>query len=69
MDMANIASREVFELSRKGRPGAYMAFSNTLAAAGKWDGVHDVREMMKKRGVLKDTACSWVGSENSLLVD
>ncbi|XP_066315398.1 pentatricopeptide repeat-containing protein At1g28690, mitochondrial-like [Miscanthus floridulus] len=69
MDMANIASREVFELSRKGRPGAYMAFSNTLAAAGKWDGVHDVREMMKQRGVLKDTACSWVGSENPPLVD
>jgi hypothetical protein len=46
--MANIASREVFELSRKGRPGAYMAFSNTLVAAGKWDGVHDVREMMKQ---------------------
>ena len=69
MDMANIASREVFELSRKGRPGAYMAFSNTLAAAGKWEGVHDVREMMKQRGVLKDTACSWVGSENPPLVD
>ena len=47
-NMANIASREVFELSRKGRPGAYMAFSNTLVAAGKWDGVHDVREMMKQ---------------------
>ena len=33
MDMANIASREVFELSRKGRPGAYMAFSNTLCGS------------------------------------
>jgi hypothetical protein len=64
MDMANIASREVFELSCKGRPGAYMAFSNTLATTGKWDGVHGVREMMKQRGVLKDTACSWVGSKN-----
>ncbi|KAL6593994.1 hypothetical protein ACP70R_048895 [Stipagrostis hirtigluma subsp. patula] len=65
VDMADVAAREVFELSRAGRPGAYMAFSNTLAAAGKWDGVHDVREMMKQRGVLKDAACSWVGSENS----
>lgn len=69
MDICKVASREVFELSRKGRPGAYMAFSNTLAAAGEWDGVHDVREMMKQRGVLKDTACSWVGSENPPLVD
>jgi len=69
MDMANIASRVVFELSRKGRPGTYMAFSNTLAAAGKWDDVHDVRETMKQRGMLKDAAYSWVGSENPLLVD
>ncbi|KAF7087831.1 hypothetical protein CFC21_090988 [Triticum aestivum] len=64
VDIANVASREVFELSRAGRPGAYMAFSNTLAAAGKWDSVHQVREMMKQRGVLKDAACSWVGSDN-----
>ncbi|XP_062215518.1 pentatricopeptide repeat-containing protein At1g28690, mitochondrial [Phragmites australis] len=68
-DLADVAAREVFELSRAGRPGAYMAFSNTLAAAGKWDGVHDVRETMKRRGVLKDAACSWVGSENSPPVD
>ena len=64
VDIANVAAKEVFELSRGGRPGAYMAFSNILAAAGKWAGVHDVREMMKRHGVLKDAACSWVGSEN-----
>ncbi|WVZ57056.1 hypothetical protein U9M48_007496 [Paspalum notatum var. saurae] len=58
VDMADVAAREVFELSRAGRSGAYMAFSNTLAAAGKWDGVHDVREMMRRRGVLKDAAYS-----------
>ncbi|CAL4939598.1 unnamed protein product [Urochloa decumbens] len=69
VDVADVAAREVFELSRAGRPGAYMAFSNTLAAAGKWDGVHDVREMMRRRGVLKDAACSWVGSDNPPLID
>ncbi|OEL26206.1 Pentatricopeptide repeat-containing protein [Dichanthelium oligosanthes] len=69
VDMADIAAGEVFELSRSGRPGAYMAFSNTLAAAGKWDGVHDVREMMRRRGVPKDAACSWVGSDNTPHVD
>jgi pentatricopeptide repeat protein len=62
--IANVAAKEVFELSRAGRPGAYMAFSNTLAMAGKWDGVHYVREMMKQRGVLKDAAYSWAGSKN-----
>uniref|UniRef100_A0ACD5YFB2 Uncharacterized protein n=1 Tax=Avena sativa TaxID=4498 RepID=A0ACD5YFB2_AVESA len=69
VDIANVAAKEVFELSRDSRPGAYMAFSNTLAAAGKWDGVHDVRVLMKRRGVLKDAACSWVGSENSTPAD
>uniref|UniRef100_A0A0E0KE54 Pentacotripeptide-repeat region of PRORP domain-containing protein n=1 Tax=Oryza punctata TaxID=4537 RepID=A0A0E0KE54_ORYPU len=65
VEMADLASREVFELSRAGRqrPGAYMAMSNTLAATGKWDGVHQVREMMRRRGVLKDAACSWIGSD------
>ncbi|CAN6319868.1 unnamed protein product [Urochloa humidicola] len=69
VEVADVAAREVFEISRAGRPGAYMAFSNTLAAAGKWDGVHDVREMMKRRGVLKDAAYSWIGSDNPPLVD
>ena len=69
VEVADAAAREVFQLSREGRPGAYMAFSNTLAAAGKWDGVRDVREMMRRRGVLKDAACSWVGSDNPPLVD
>ncbi|CAL4922838.1 unnamed protein product [Urochloa decumbens] len=69
VEVADVAAREVFELSRAGRPGAYMAFSNTLAAAGKWDGVHDVREMMKRRGVMKDAAFSWIGSDNPLLDD
>jgi pentatricopeptide repeat protein len=69
VEVADAAAREVFELSRSGRPGAYMAFSNTLAAAGKWDGVHVVREMMKRRGVLKDAACSWIGSDNQPLFD
>lgn len=66
VETAGLAAREVFELSRaagRQRPGAYMAMSNTLAAAGKWDGVRQVREMMRRRGVLKDAACSWVGSE------
>ncbi|CAN6289332.1 unnamed protein product [Urochloa humidicola] len=69
VEVADVAAREVFELSRAGRPGAYMAFSNTLAAAGKWDGVQDVREMMRRRGVLKDAACSWIGSDNPPQVD
>ncbi|KAE8670162.1 Pentatricopeptide repeat-containing protein [Hibiscus syriacus] len=46
--------------------GAFVALSNTWAAAGKWDGVSELREMMKVRGILKDTACSWVGNDGGL---
>ncbi|OMO65345.1 hypothetical protein COLO4_31336 [Corchorus olitorius] len=59
VQMANIAANELFKLNADNRPGAFVALSNTLAAAGKWDGVSELREMMKARGILKETACSW----------
>ncbi|KAM1138804.1 hypothetical protein COP1_036693 [Malus domestica] len=58
VDMANIAAKELFKLNPDGRPGAYVAFSNTLAAAGKWESVIELREKMKLSGISKDTACS-----------
>ncbi|KAJ9136064.1 hypothetical protein P3X46_033178 [Hevea brasiliensis] len=35
-EMASIAASELFKLNAEGRPVAYVALSNTLAAAGKW---------------------------------
>ncbi|KAJ0083046.1 hypothetical protein Patl1_10570 [Pistacia atlantica] len=64
IEMAKIAANEIFKLNANDRPGAYVALSNTFAAAGKWDSVTELREVMKLRGILKDTACSWVGSES-----
>ncbi|CAL5409947.1 unnamed protein product [Camellia sinensis] len=61
VEMASIVSNEIFKLSHDGRPGAYIALSNTLAAAGKWGSVSELRELMKVRGVSKDTCFSWVG--------
>ncbi|MBA0807788.1 hypothetical protein Gohar_023566 [Gossypium harknessii] len=66
VQMASIAANELFKLNADSRPGAFVALSNTLAAAGKWDGVSDLREMMKVRGISKDTACSWVGTDGGL---
>ncbi|KAJ4846870.1 Pentatricopeptide repeat-containing protein, mitochondrial [Turnera subulata] len=63
VEMASIAAKELFKLNAEGRPGAYVALSNTLAAAGDWDNVSELRELMKSRGILKDTGCSWVGTE------
>ncbi|CAA7400747.1 unnamed protein product [Spirodela intermedia] len=62
VELAAVAAKEVFELNRRERPGAYVALSNTFAAAGRWGSVCEVREMMKARGVSKDTGNSWVGT-------
>ncbi|PKU78419.1 Pentatricopeptide repeat-containing protein [Dendrobium catenatum] len=64
--MADIAAMELFKLCRNERPGAYLALSNTFAAAGRWDGVFRVREMMKERRVSKNAGYSWVDSEEGL---
>jgi len=61
--MADIAAKQVFELTDNERPGAYMTHSNTFAAVGKWDGVNEVRKLMKESGDSKDAGRSWVGTE------
>ncbi|KAG2683918.1 hypothetical protein I3843_10G055400 [Carya illinoinensis] len=66
VEMANIAANELFKLNVDGRPGAYVALSNTLAAAGKWDSVSELREIMKFKGISKDTGWSWVGTDSAL---
>ncbi|TXG55508.1 hypothetical protein EZV62_020764 [Acer yangbiense] len=38
--------------------GCYVVLSNMYAAAGEWEKVSQVREMMKKRGFKKDPGCS-----------
>jgi pentatricopeptide repeat protein len=65
IEMAKLAGNELFKLNATGRPGAYVALSNTLADAGKWDSVSELREVMKERGISKDTACSWVGANSA----
>ncbi|KAJ4760875.1 Pentatricopeptide repeat-containing protein [Rhynchospora pubera] len=62
VEMAKLAAGEVFELSKNKRPGSYMAFSHSLADAGKWDGAYEVRELMNQRGVAKGAASSEVWS-------
>ncbi|KZV28813.1 pentatricopeptide repeat-containing protein mitochondrial [Dorcoceras hygrometricum] len=66
VDLAKIASNELFKLSPNNRPGAYVALSNTLAEAGSWDGVSHLRELMKVRGISKGTGFTWVGSSTGL---
>lgn len=66
VEMANIAANELFMLNTDSRPGAYIALSNTLADAGRWDSVSEIRETMKVRRISKDTGFSWVGTDDGL---
>jgi pentatricopeptide repeat protein len=43
VEVGSIAADELFKLNANDRPGAYVALSNTLAAAGNWDGVSELR--------------------------
>ncbi|XP_047330843.1 pentatricopeptide repeat-containing protein At1g28690, mitochondrial [Impatiens glandulifera] len=59
LELANIAAMKLNDGHL--RPGSYVALSNAFAAAGNWDSVSRVREMMKTRGISKDTAFSYLG--------
>ncbi|OWM82077.1 hypothetical protein CDL15_Pgr001651 [Punica granatum] len=48
--------------SEKGDPSVYVLLSNIYAAAGQWKEAADVREDLKKNGVVKQLGCSWIGS-------
>lgn len=40
--------------------GSYVALSNMYALLGDWDGVAQVRLLMKDRDIRKDPGCSWI---------
>ncbi|GMH14868.1 hypothetical protein Nepgr_016709 [Nepenthes gracilis] len=43
-------------------PTIYVLLSNIHAAAGQWEEAADVRELMKRIGVLKHPGCTWIRS-------
>ncbi|KAJ8443655.1 hypothetical protein Cgig2_019637 [Carnegiea gigantea] len=58
-DIAEIAAGNLFELEPNSI-GNYVLLCNILASAGRWDSVSRVRKLMRKKGLQKNPACSWV---------
>ncbi|KAJ4730194.1 Pentatricopeptide repeat [Melia azedarach] len=56
-DIGEYAAHHMIEVAPE-TIGCYVVLSNIYAAAGQWDKVSQVREMMKKRGIRKDPGCS-----------
>lgn len=57
MDLGELASRKIVELEAKNH-GAYVLLSNMYADSKNWDGVSNVRQIMKDKGVRKLPGCS-----------
>ncbi|KAA8529473.1 hypothetical protein F0562_033728 [Nyssa sinensis] len=57
MELAELASRKIVELEAKNH-GAYVLLSNVYAESKNWDGVTNVRQTMKARGIRKLPGCS-----------
>lgn len=58
-DIAEIAAGNLFEIEPNSI-GNYVLLCNILASAGRWDSVSRVRKLMRKKGLQKNPACSWV---------
>ncbi|RID51296.1 hypothetical protein BRARA_H01974 [Brassica rapa] len=65
VDIASEAADELFKLNADKRPGAYIALSNVLASAGKWEKVSEIRDVMKARKIPKNIGRSWISAEKS----
>lgn len=48
--------------------GAYVTLSNTYALAGDWESVLKLRREMKRNGIHKEAACSWIEIKDSKYV-
>lgn len=57
LDLGKLASRKIVELEAKNH-GAYVLLSNMYADSKNWDGVSNVRQIMKAKGVRKLPGCS-----------
>eukprot|EP01018_Ginkgo_biloba_P010718 Gb_14382 [translate_table: standard] len=65
VELGECVAKHLFELEPR-NAGSYVLLSNIYASAGRWDGVAEVRKMMKERGLSKKPGCSWIEVNNKL---
>lgn len=59
VEIAEIALRKVLELDPE-HCGSYVLMSNAYVAAGRYEEVIDVRDLMRRKNVRKIPGCSWI---------
>jgi len=71
VELGQHAAQRLFELEAE-NPSTYVMLSNIYAAAGRWEDVAKVRELMKDRRIQKRPGCSWMevkGKVHTFLVE
>eukprot|EP01018_Ginkgo_biloba_P015477 Gb_20634 [translate_table: standard] len=63
MELGERAAKCILQLEPE-EVSSYVLLSNIYAAAGKWDDVANVRQLMKDRGVKKEPGRSWIEVRN-----
>eukprot|EP01018_Ginkgo_biloba_P002503 Gb_20572 [translate_table: standard] len=59
IELGELVAERLLKLDPK-NAAPYVLLSNIYAAAGRWDGIENVRRMMKDRRVKKTPGCSWI---------
>ncbi|XAR55280.1 hypothetical protein NMG60_11035311 [Bertholletia excelsa] len=65
IEIGEYAAQHLIEMAPE-TIGCYVLLSNMYAAAGYWDKVSQVREMMKRRRIKKDPGCSTIEHKGML---
>ncbi|XP_077227976.1 pentatricopeptide repeat-containing protein At5g66500, mitochondrial-like [Tasmannia lanceolata] len=56
------AAKNLLELEPE-KPGNYVLLSNFYAAVGRWEGVEELRKVMREKGLRKEVGSSWIAVE------
>ncbi|XP_057950217.1 putative pentatricopeptide repeat-containing protein At5g08490 [Malania oleifera] len=59
VELGRIVANHLFEIEAN-NIGNYVVMSNLYAADARWDGVMDMRRLMRTRDLRKPAGCSWV---------
>ncbi|XP_020578980.1 putative pentatricopeptide repeat-containing protein At3g23330 [Phalaenopsis equestris] len=64
-ELAEKAAKKIFELDPS-ETGPHLIMSNLYSAAGKWKEAAEIRMVMRKKGLKKQPACSWIEIKNKV---
>ncbi|CAN7113907.1 unnamed protein product [Brassica rapa subsp. narinosa] len=67
MDLGRLAANHLLEAESEDI-GNYVLISNMYAADGKWEGVKELRKLMKKKEMKKPAGCSWLDVDGKMNV-